>query len=59
MSVGIVLLAAFTFYTSVVFNRKFIREFGEAAILMLSTAVASFILGDVIGGVFHIGAASF
>ncbi len=59
MSVGIVLLAAFTFYTSTVFDRKFIREFGEAAILMLSTAVASFILGDVIGGVFHIGASSF
>ncbi len=58
-SVGIVLLAMFTFYTSVVFDRKFIREFGEAAILMLSTAVASFILGDVIGGVFHIGASSF
>ncbi len=59
MSVGITLLAAFTFYTSVVFDRKFIREFGEAAILMFSTAVASFILGDVIGGLFHIGAASF
>ncbi len=53
-SVGIVLIAAFTFYGAVVFERKFWREFGEAAGLMLGTAVATFIWGAIIGAVFHI-----
>lgn len=58
-SVGIILLGAFTFYTAVLFNRKFSREFTEAASLMLGTALATFILGNVIGGVFHLNAGSF
>ncbi len=58
-SVGIVLLAGFTFYTSVIFDRKFARELGEAIILMLGTALATFILGNIIGKVFHISASSF
>ncbi len=58
-SVGIVLLAAFTFYTSIVFNRKFFHEFGEAVLLMLGTALASFIIGNIVGEVFQIGANSF
>ncbi len=53
-SVGIVLIAAFTFYGAVVFERKFWREFGEAAGLMLITAVATFIWGAIIGAIFHI-----
>lgn len=57
--VGIILLASFTFYTSVVFDRKFFHEVSEAVLLMLGTALASFILGNIIGGVFHIGANSF
>ena len=58
-SVGIILLAGFTFYTSVVFDRKFLHEFSEATFLMLGTAFASFILGNIIGGVFHLSASSF
>lgn len=53
-SVGIVLIAGFTFYGAVVFERKFWREFGEAAGLMLATAVATFIWGAIIGAIFHI-----
>lgn len=58
-SIGLILLAAFTYYGAIVFGRKFIREFGEAAILMLGTALATFILGNIIGKVFHLGAGSF
>lgn len=58
-SVGIILLAGFTFYTSVVFDRKFIHEFLESAFLMLGTALASFVLGNIIGGFFHLTASSF
>lgn len=58
-TVGVALLAAFTFYSAVVFDRKFWREFGESTFLMLVTALITFILGKVINDVFHISAASF
>jgi len=58
-SVGLILLAAFTFYTAVVFDRKFSREFAQSAALMLGTALATFILGKVIGGAFGLNAGSF
>ena len=57
--VGILLLAAFTFYGAIVFDRKFSREFSEATGLMLGTALATFTLGNVIGKVFHLSANSF
>jgi len=56
---GILLLAAFTFYGAIVFDRKFWRELGESVFLMLATAVATFILGKVVGKVFHIKTSSF
>jgi VIT1/CCC1 family predicted Fe2+/Mn2+ transporter len=58
-SVGIVLVAGFTFYGAIVFDRKFWREFGETVGLMLATALATFILGAAIGAVFHINTSSF
>jgi VIT1/CCC1 family predicted Fe2+/Mn2+ transporter len=58
-SVGIVLVAAFTFYGAVVFDRKFWREFFETVGLMLGTALATFILGIIVGSIFHINPASF
>lgn len=58
-SVGIILLATFTFYTATIADRGFAREFTESASLMLGTALASYILGNVIGGIFHLNAASF
>jgi VIT1/CCC1 family predicted Fe2+/Mn2+ transporter len=58
-SVGIILIAGFTFYGAVVFDRKFWREFAEATGLMLTTALLTYILGTVIGNVFHIHPNSF
>jgi VIT1/CCC1 family predicted Fe2+/Mn2+ transporter len=58
-SVGLALLATFTFYSAILFDRKFSREFGEAATLMLGTALATYILGTVVGGLFHLNSGSF
>jgi VIT1/CCC1 family predicted Fe2+/Mn2+ transporter len=58
-SVGIVLVASFTFYGAIVFDRKFWREFFETVGLMLGTALATFLLGIIVGSVFHINTGSF
>jgi len=58
-SVGILLVAGFTFYGAVVFDRTFWREFGETVGLMLGTALATFLLGTIVGALFHINPASF
>jgi VIT1/CCC1 family predicted Fe2+/Mn2+ transporter len=58
-SIGIALLAAFTYYGAVVFDRKFSREFSEAAGLMLGTALATYILGNVLGSLFNLHASNF
>ncbi|MBU6500223.1 MAG: rubrerythrin family protein [Patescibacteria group bacterium] len=57
--IGILLLAAFTFYGAVVFDRKFSRELAESVSLMLGTAIATYILGTFVGNVFHIKQANF
>ena len=57
--VGIVLIAGFTFYGAVIFDRKFWREFAEAAGLMLATAIATFIWGTIIGRIFGLKSTSF
>lgn len=57
--VGIVLLAGFTFYGAVVFDRKFLREFGESVSLMLGTALATYLLGTIVGRVFGVSGKSF
>jgi vacuolar iron transporter family protein len=58
-SIGILLLAAFTFYSAIVFDRPFLREFGESVGLMLGTALATFIVGTIVGRIFHITPKSF
>jgi len=59
-TIGIVLIAIFTFYGTVVFdNRKFFREFVEAVGLMLGTAVATFGWGYVVGQIFHVNTGNF
>lgn len=58
-SVGILLIAGFTFYGAIVFDRKFWREFGEAVALMLGTAIATFLVGTAIGKIFNLNARSF
>jgi len=57
--IGILLLAAFTFFSAVVFDRKFWREISESVILMLSTALATYLLGTFVGNVFHINQQGF
>ena len=58
-SMGILLVAGFTFYGAIVFDRKFWREFFETVGLMLATALATFLLGVVVGSIFHINPSSF
>lgn len=58
-SVGILLVAGFTFYGAVVFDREFWHEFSEAVFLMLGTALATFILGTVVGKIFHLNSRNF
>ena len=59
-SVGIILIAFFTFYGTVVFEgRKFWREFFEATGLMLGTAVATFVWGYIVGQIFHVNTGNF
>jgi VIT1/CCC1 family predicted Fe2+/Mn2+ transporter len=58
-SVGILLIAGFTFYGAIVFDRKFWNEFGEAVTLMLGTAVATFFVGTIVGKIFHLNAGNF
>jgi len=58
-SVGILLIAGFTFYGAIVFDRKFWHEFGEAVALMLGTAIATFFVGTLVGKIFHLNAGNF
>ncbi|HVM76746.1 MAG TPA: VIT1/CCC1 family protein [Candidatus Paceibacterota bacterium] len=58
-SVGVLLLAAFVFFSTVIADRPFLREFGESVGLMLVTAIATYILGTVVGSVFHVNQGNF
>ncbi len=58
-SIGIVLLAMFTFYGATVFDRTFFREFSESTLLMLGTALASYLLGTIVGQAFRLNSLSF
>jgi VIT1/CCC1 family predicted Fe2+/Mn2+ transporter len=58
-SIGILLIAGFTFYGAIVFDRKFWHEFGEAVALMLGTAIATFFVGTLVGKIFRLNAGSF
>ena len=50
--VGITLIAFLTFYSAVVFDRRFLREFLETVGLMLATAAITFVLGVFLGKAF-------
>ena len=50
--VGMTLIALLTFYSAVVFDRRFWREFLETVGLMLGTAAITFVLGGFLGKVF-------
>lgn len=52
--VGMALIAFLTFYSAVVFDRRFWREFFETVGLMLATAAITFVLGVFLGKAFGI-----
>ncbi len=54
--VGIVLISFLTFYSVVVFDRRFWKEFLETVALILITALATFLLGVFLGKTFGIHA---
>ncbi|MCE4627553.1 MAG: VIT1/CCC1 family protein [Desulfurococcales archaeon] len=49
LAAGIGLIGLFTFYSSIVFDRPFAREFTESTLLMLGTALASYLFGEALG----------
>ena len=51
---GMTLIAFLTFYSAIVFDRRFLREFLETVGLMLATAAITFVLGVVLGKAFRI-----
>lgn len=52
--VAMLLTAYFTFYSAVLFERHFGKEFLESAVLTLGTAVATYLFGDFLGKIFGI-----
>ncbi len=51
---AVTLIATFTFYGSVVFDKKFLREFVESTGLMLGTAFAAYFFGELLGVFFGV-----
>jgi len=49
---GIGLIAYFTYYSAVVFDRNFTREFLESSGLMIATAFGAFLFGEALGQLF-------
>ncbi|MFP3268935.1 MAG: VIT1/CCC1 family protein [Desulfurococcales archaeon] len=54
VSLGIVMIAGFTYYASILQRKEFLREFLESTALMMGTALASYIFGDALGTFFGI-----
>ena len=54
IAIGIVLVAAMTFYDTVISGRHFLRQFGEIAGIILAASFALFIIGAVVGQFLHI-----
>jgi len=52
--VGVALIAFFTYYSSVIGGRPFLREFLESTGLMLGTAFGSYLFGEALGSYFGI-----
>ncbi|PNV81330.1 MAG: rubrerythrin family protein [Fervidicoccus sp.] len=54
ISLGIAMIAGFTYYASVLQEKDFLKEFFESTTLMMGTALASYLFGDVLGTFFGI-----
>ena len=46
---ALALVAGFTYYSSVVFDRPFLREVAETTVLTLGTALGAYLFGDALG----------
>ncbi len=57
--VAILLTAYFTFFTSVIFERNFGKEFLESTLLTLGTALATYLFGNFLARIFGIQPFSF
>ena len=51
---GVALIGMFTYYSAIVFDRKFSREFAESVGLMMGTALVAYVFGEVLGAEFGI-----
>ena len=54
LSVAMLLTAYFTFYSAVLFERGFVKEFLQSASLTLGTAIATYLFGEFLGRVFGV-----
>ncbi len=50
ITVAVLLIAGFSYYSSIIEDKRFIREFTESTILMLGTAGATYVFGQLVGG---------
>ena len=54
VTLAILLIAGFSYYSSIVFDKNFPRELAESTGLMLATALASYMFGEYLGTIFGI-----
>jgi VIT1/CCC1 family predicted Fe2+/Mn2+ transporter len=52
--IAVMLIGFFNFYSSVIFERKFAKEFLTSTTIILVTASISFIVGEILGNIFGI-----
>jgi VIT1/CCC1 family predicted Fe2+/Mn2+ transporter len=55
LGIAIVIIMAFTFYSSVVTNESFLKRFGTMAAISLGVATLSFGIGLIVRNVIGIG----
>lgn len=54
VSLAVAMIAGFTYYGAILLDKKFFKEFTESTLLMLGTALASYLFGDLLGTFFGI-----
>jgi VIT1/CCC1 family predicted Fe2+/Mn2+ transporter len=54
VALALAIVAAFTYYSSVIRRKNFRSEFATTSALLLGTAAASYLFGDVVGRIFGI-----
>lgn len=54
LAICILLTSVFTFYTSIINERNFVKELAQSILLILGTALATFFFGDLLGRALNI-----